>query len=189
MAGREAANKPKPVFMQILLFWLCILGTVLAYSVIGSMLMACVVFYIKAGIKIKIAMAHYGHLLGFILLASIVFYFLSNTVIYGFWWAAIIGVSLRYIFTTRRYATNVVFNDNTISVYYITNWFKAKHLDFTVTDNNSVQLGELKNWFDCLPKLKIKEGDAEITFYVVDKHIHEQVKACVDNHHAAIALA
>lgn len=82
-----------------------------------------------------------------------------------------------------------MFNNDTISVYYITNWFKTKQLDFTVTDNNSVQLGTLKSWFDCLPKLKIKEGDAEITFYVVDKHIHEQVKASLDNHHAAIALA
>lgn len=88
--------------MQVVYFWLILIGTAIAYSVVGALLMACVVFYIKAGVKAKATIAHYGHLSGFILFARIIFYLLPDIAFPGFGGWAVAGVSLRYIFTTNR---------------------------------------------------------------------------------------
>lgn len=151
-------------------------------------MMACIMLYVKAGIKAKIVMLTYGRILGFILFAAASFYFINNAIPRDWWIAVIAGIVLRTFFAKKYYVTGVAPDNDGIGVAYITNWFKKAQCSFA-NSGSSIKVERLKNWFDCLPKLTIKQDNTEMSFYIVSRDIYDQVKNNVDNNETNIALA
>jgi len=174
--------------MQILLFWLYILGVVLAYAMTVPIILACIMLYVKAGTRWKIAMITLWEPLLFSLLAIAAYYPFKSTS-HDYWFIAVVVIVLRHVFREKYYVQNIVVNNSVIGVNCVTNWYKSAQFNFVINDNNNARLGELRNWFDCLPKLTLKEGDVKLFFYVVDKQIYEQVKASLASSDSSIVLA